>query len=733
MKGNLEKGRNLSVSALAFSLITLIIFSVFTFIKIGQHIDDRRYFGFIEGEFAKVENRLSTIKSSACVTFNTTCQESLEQYLAADFPSSVQQIQRWAGNEDSWFTKRHEEKLEQIVIALQALNARPNEVSWSVLRSKMRDMREIYVSLDQGLLSRSESLVDSLALGFLLLSLAAIFSLVLAVWFQRRMSEKIQLENHARWSQIQEVNQSLGQENALQSLTESVELDPAVQAIVMRFIAMQSALTESTQGIDLFRNINKSINYEFRTLTNTITGGLRLLTGEIEGKSLVLANEMMQSTVVLDDLANNFLGIFGDVTSDAESNVQDVIDRVLSLVRAKSERNYQQLECFVSRYVPDTLQVSPIKLLWSIYLELSKVIDVYRSKQVVIMIDSQREVNSVRQILSVKFYFVDSLGGVIQDLDEREWSDDKEVGYCYADLIFSGNVPATYSIAKDPQGDIRYTLSLTIRAASSQTKAVPLADNTYLLCGSSSLQNDIIDKTIRQAGGEVVYLPTPASAFQTVPKYPDAAGVIVTDTIEGIELKSFLRTLSSRMKSAKLKPKLILSLSSKQFEVETTDFVDQVVLRPTSPVSFVNALVSVLPESDEDGETEAEKIICVDDDMTHGFILSEILDAGGWPAEHHENSREAVDYITSHPVKIVFMDCIMPDLNGFEATRMIRAHEEENNVKQPITIIGATGLTSVSEMNDCIEAGMDYVINKPYSQDEILRVLKTYSAARKVV
>jgi CheY-like chemotaxis protein len=64
---------------------------------------------------------------------------------------------------------------------------------------------------------------------------------------------------------------------------------------------------------------------------------------------------------------------------------------------------------------------------------------------------------------------------------------------------------------------------------------------------------------------------------------------------------------------------------------------------------------------------------------------------------------------------------------------MIRAHEAENNIKQAITIIGATGLTSVSEMNDCIEAGMDYVINKPYSQEEILRVLKTYSAARKVV
>jgi CheY-like chemotaxis protein len=387
----------------------------------------------------------------------------------------------------------------------------------------------------------------------------------------------------------------------------------------------------------------------------------------------------------------------------------------------------------VSRYVCDTLQVSPIKLLWTIYLELSKVIDVYRTKQVVILIDSQREEGSVRQVLSVKFYFVESLSGVIEDLDKRAWSEEKEVNYCYAHLIFNGNVPAKYTIAKDPDGDIRYTLSLTIRAASSQTMTMPLADKTYLLCGSSSLQYDIIDKTIRQAGGEVVYLPTPTSAFHTVPMYPHAAGVIVTDTIAGIELKSFLKTLSSRMKRAKLPPKLILSLSSKKFDVETTDFVDQVVLRPTSPISFVNALVSVLPDSDEDGSADAAKIICVDDDMTHGFILSEILEAGGWPAEHHDNSREAVEYITSHPTKIVFMDCIMPELNGFEATRMIRAHEAENNIKQAITIIGATGLTSVSEMNDCIEAGMDYVINKPYSQEEILRVLKTYSAARKVV
>lgn len=733
MKGKLEKPRDFSILVLFISLLALGVLTIFTFIKISQHVEDRRYFGLIEGEFAQVEHRLLTIRSTTCSTFNKPCQYDLDTYLAVDFPASIQQIQLWAGNEDSWFSKRHEEKLEQVVIAFQALHANPSLEDWEVLRSKMGDMREIHSSLDRRLLSRAESLVDALAIGFILLTLAAIIAAALAVRYQRRISKVAILDDHARWSQIHEVNRSLAQAESLQYLTESGELDPALQAIVMRFMALQGALIESNQGIDLFRNINKSINYEFRSLTNTITGGLRLLSGEIEGRSLVLANEMMQSTAVLDDLANNFLGIFGDTTSDLESNVQDVIDRVLSLVRAKSERNHQQVECFVSRYVSDTLQVSPIKLLWTIYLELAKVIDVYRTKQVVIMIDSQREVGSVRQVLSVKFYFIDSLSGVIENLDERAWSEDKEVGYCYADLIFSGCVPAKYAIAKDPEGDIRYTLSLTIRAVSSQTMTMPLTGNTYLLCGSSSLQYDIIDKTIREAGGEVVYLPTPVSTFQTVPKYPNAAGVIVTDTIEGIELKSFLKTLNSRMKSTQLKTKLILSLSSKKFDVETTDFVDQVVLRPTSPVSFVNALVSVLPDSDEGGEAEAPKIICVDDDRTHGFILSEILEAGGWPAEHHENSREAVKYIITHPTKIVFMDCIMPELNGFEATRMIRAHEAENNTKQAITIIGATGLTSVSEMNDCIEAGMDYVINKPYSQDEILRVLKTYSAARKVV
>lgn len=74
----------------------------------------------------------------------------------------------------------------------------------------------------------------------------------------------------------------------------------------------------------------------------------------------------------------------------------------------------------------------------------------------------------------------------------------------------------------------------------------------------------------------------------------------------------------------------------------------------------------------------------------------------------------------------------MPGMGGIEATKLIRQREDEMDIHQPATIIGATALTSASEHKSCIEAGMDYVISKPYKSDEIIKVIKKYMAIQKI-
>ncbi|NMU75725.1 hypothetical protein HKB17_01270, partial [Vibrio parahaemolyticus] len=57
---------------------------------------------------------------------------------------------------------------------------------------------------------------------------------------------------------------------------------------------------------------------------------------------------------------------------------------------------------------------------------------------------------------------------------------------------------------------------------------------------------------------------------------------------------------------------------------------------------------------------------------------------------------------------------------------------EQESGQNPCTIIGATALTSSNEHQACIEAGMDYVISKPYKNDEIIKVINKYVAVQKL-
>lgn len=735
MKDNLLRFSNACSAALILTLVFGMLAALFTSINMSRHIDDRRSFELIEQEFQVIERQVLALEHLhlKCYHSLATCNpEQINVLINEEFMPSINVIKQLAGNEDSWFTKRHEEGLDQLVIATVAYSTNPNDASLEAVKTKLDHMRSLHESLNNSLIDHSTESINVFLWGLLLFSIICFIALALLLAATRQQRANVAEENSLKWGQVVLANQTLANGQSIRDVIDSYDLDPSVQGLLMRYDALQKSLDDYSHDVQLFRKINKSINYEFRTLTNTISGGLRLLSNEIEGKSVVLANEMIQSTAVLDELANNFLGIFGESNSDMESDVHEIVDQVLSMLRAKSERNNQQLECYVSRYVSDTLQVSPIKLLWTIYLELAKVIDVYRNKKIVLIFDSDREQGNVRRVLDVKIYFVNTMSRSLGDLDASNWLPPSKVEYCYSDLIFGSNVPSSYTIAKNQQGEICYRLTLKLMPASTRNPAPTLKGHTYMLCGSSNLQNDIIEKTVRQAGGDVIPLSAPAAAFKSILDYPEISGVIVTDTVAGIEYKSFLKTLRSRMISAKHKAKLILSLSSKEFDMATTDFVDRVVLRPNSPNSFIHALQSVLPEQEDSQQSSEPKILCIDDDPTHGFILTEILEAGGWPAEHFENPRTAVNFVLENHVKIIFMDCVMPDMDGFEATRLIRQAEADQDARQPITIIGATGLTSVSEMNACIEAGMDYVINKPYSQEEIYRVLKTYIAARKV-
>ena len=114
------------------------------------------------------------------------------------------------------------------------------------------------------------------------------------------------------------------------------------------------------------------------------------------------------------------------------------------------------------------------------------------------------------------------------------------------------------------------------------------------------------------------------------------------------------------------------------------------------------------------------KILLAEDNLINQKVAIRTLNSAGYEVDAVMNGEQAVRAHTQHHYDLILMDVQMPDIDGFAATKMIRALQEPKN-KIPIIAITAHALTGDREK--CIEAGMDDYIPKPMVAREIIRLI----------
>ncbi len=120
------------------------------------------------------------------------------------------------------------------------------------------------------------------------------------------------------------------------------------------------------------------------------------------------------------------------------------------------------------------------------------------------------------------------------------------------------------------------------------------------------------------------------------------------------------------------------------------------------------------------------KVLLAEDNPVNQLVAAEILKRLGCEVVLASNGREAVEALDSHQIDVVLMDVQMPEVDGLEATKMIRAKETHRR----IPIIAQTAHAFAEDKMRCFEAGMDEHLAKPIRRSELLRVLGRYASER---
>ena len=111
------------------------------------------------------------------------------------------------------------------------------------------------------------------------------------------------------------------------------------------------------------------------------------------------------------------------------------------------------------------------------------------------------------------------------------------------------------------------------------------------------------------------------------------------------------------------------------------------------------------------------RVLLAEDNVVNAKLAVRMLERLGCRVDVASNGHEALKMVQSIPFDIVFMDCQMPEMDGFEATRAIRAWEDDlargqvADTRLPIVALTANAMQGDRER--CLAAGMDDYITKP--------------------
>lgn len=142
------------------------------------------------------------------------------------------------------------------------------------------------------------------------------------------------------------------------------------------------------------------------------------------------------------------------------------------------------------------------------------------------------------------------------------------------------------------------------------------------------------------------------------------------------------------------------------------------------PEQLINASIERLNRDKLDlpisGKPENSLMLVVEDNLVNQAVLKALLEKIGYRVETCENGRDAVDWCEHNTASIIFMDCQMPVMDGFEATECIRMGTTNN---KNVPIIAVTANVSDADREHCHSSGMVDFLMKPISKSVIEEVI----------
>jgi two-component system, sensor histidine kinase and response regulator len=260
-----------------------------------------------------------------------------------------------------------------------------------------------------------------------------------------------------------------------------------------------------------------------------------------------------------------------------------------------------------------------------------------------------------------------------------------------------------------------------------------------LIVESNTVNRGILHSQLNSWGMANRVAATPDQAVEMLRKAAARGApfdiAIIDLGIPGMDALELARAIRGRADIAKAR---LVLLTRRQADIRNAAEagIDACLSKPVRQSVLYNCLVNVIagrPQEDLPMPAVSEsmntaphgtrgRILLVEDNLINQQVALGILQIQGYSVTVVSNGREALDAYAQGNFDLILMDCHMPEMDGFEATKAIRAREVASNYRH-VPIIALTANAMAHDREECLSVGMDDHLSKPFNTQTLQAML----------